>query len=54
MNIIVKNKGTEKERMSTEAKRQTLRHYYGREIRDGSRFKIKCGASKEAIKKVLQ
>jgi hypothetical protein len=53
MQIIVKRGGNEKERRSAEAKQQTLRHYYNREIRDGSRFRHKAGYSKEAIKKVL-
>jgi hypothetical protein len=49
--IIVPKKGTEAERKKAEAAVQILKHYYGREIRDGSRFKSKAG-SKEQIRKV--
>jgi len=53
MNIIVPKKGTEAERRKREASAQILRHYYGREIRDGSRFRSKAG-TKEQVKKVYE
>jgi hypothetical protein len=49
--IIVPKKGTEAERRKREAGAQILKHYYGREIRDGSRFRSKAG-TKEQIRKV--
>jgi hypothetical protein len=49
--IIVPKKGTEAERRKREAAVQILKHYYGREIRDGSRFRSKAG-SKAQVKKV--
>jgi hypothetical protein len=51
MQVIIRQKGTEPERRKREAAVQILRHYYGREIRDGSRFRSKAG-SKAQIKKV--
>lgn len=54
MQIIVKKSGGEKERRVADAKRQTLRYYYAREIRDGSRFRHKAGFSKDQIRKVLE
>jgi len=51
MNIIVPKKGTEPERRKREAYGQILKHYYGREIRDGSRFKSKAG-TKAQIKRI--
>jgi hypothetical protein len=51
--IIVPKKGTEAERRKREAAVQILKHYYGREIRDGSRFRSKAG-SKARIKKVYE
>jgi hypothetical protein len=53
MQIIVRSSKSELERRNTERAAETLRHYYGREIRDGSRFKSKAG-TKEQIKKVLR
>ena len=52
MNIIVKSKKSEGERRANEHAALTRKHYYGREIRDGSRFKSKAG-SKEQILKAL-
>jgi hypothetical protein len=52
MEIIVKTKDPEAVRRAKEYAEQTRRHYYGREIRDGSRFRSKAG-SKEEIKGVL-
>jgi hypothetical protein len=51
MNIIVKK--DEKARLAKHYAEQTRKHYYGREIRDGSRFKSKAG-TKEQIKRVLE
>jgi hypothetical protein len=53
MQIIVRSSKSELERRNTERAAETLRHYYGREIRDGARFKSKAG-TKEQIKKVLR
>lgn len=53
MQIIVRRKESEAVRRFEEGRAATRRHYYGREIRDGSRFKSKAG-TKEAIKKVLE
>ena len=53
MQIIVKSKKSETERRSEEYASQTKRHYYGREIRDGSRFQSKAG-SKDQIRKALE
>jgi len=50
MQIIVRDGRGETERKKAETSAQILRHYYGREIRDGSR--IKLPASKAAIKKL--
>jgi hypothetical protein len=52
MQIIVAKKGTEAERRKREASAQILKHYYGREIRDGSRFRTKGGFSKAQIRQV--
>ena len=52
MQIIVKSKKTEGERNAGESARIHRRHYYEREIRDGSRFQSKAG-TKEQIKKAL-
>jgi len=52
LNIIVKSKKSEGERRAAEHAAQTRKHYYGRELRDGSRFQSKAG-SKEVIKKAL-
>jgi hypothetical protein len=52
MQIIVRKAGSEVERRKKESAQEILRHYYGREIRDGSRFRVKNGATKEQIKKV--
>jgi hypothetical protein len=51
--IIVLKKGTEAERRKREASAQILKHYYDREIRDGSRFRSKAG-TKEQIKKLYE
>jgi hypothetical protein len=52
MQIIVRKAGTEVERRKKETAHEILRHYYAREIRDGSRFRVKSGHSKEQIRKV--
>ena len=52
LNIIVRSKEGESARRTKEYAEQTRKHYYGRELRDGSRFQSKAG-SKEQIKKVL-
>jgi hypothetical protein len=54
MQIIVRKVGTEVERRKKETAQEILRHYYGREIRDGSRWRVKSGHSKEQIKKVYE
>jgi hypothetical protein len=48
MQIIVRDKRSEAERKKVETHGQILRHYYGREIRDGAR--IRLPASKKVIK----
>ena len=52
MNIIIRSKKSEGERVRSESAVAHKRHYYEREIRDGSRFKSKAG-TKEQIKKAL-
>jgi hypothetical protein len=52
MQIIVRKKGSEAERRKGEAAAQILKHYYGREIRDGTRMKLV--ASKERIKNLYE
>jgi hypothetical protein len=52
--IIVPKKGTEAERKKREAYGQILKHYYGRENRDGSRFRTKGGLNKEQIRKLYE
>jgi hypothetical protein len=52
LNIIIRRKGSLKERKSREYKNETLRHYYKREQEQGSRF-FSHGMSKDSIKKVL-
>lgn len=53
MEIIVKSKKTPDERRSEEHAACLRKHYYEREIRDGSRFRTKAG-TKEQIKRVLR
>jgi hypothetical protein len=50
--IIVKDKRTETERRKAESSAQILKHYYGREQRDGTRMKLP--ASKERIKRLYE
>ena len=50
MEIIVRKGGNEAERKKAETYAQILKHYYGREIRDGSR--IRLPASKAVIRKL--
>jgi hypothetical protein len=50
MQIIVKDKRPEPERRKAEAAKEILGHYYGREIRDGTRMKLV--APKETIKEL--
>ena len=52
LNIIIRKKGTYKQRMSREVKDVQLKAYYQREIEQGSRF-YAHNIPKEAIKKVL-
>lgn len=52
MQIIIRRKGTEPERRKREAAVQILKHYYGREIRDGSRFRTKGDVTKAQIKRI--
>ena len=52
MEIISRSKESESARRTREYAEQARKHYYGRELRDGSRFKSKAG-SKEQIKKAL-
>jgi hypothetical protein len=54
MQIIVRSSKSELERRNTERAAETLRHYYGREIRDGSRFRTKTTGTKDQIKRVLR
>jgi hypothetical protein len=54
MQIIVRSSKSELERRNTERAAETLRHYYGREIRDGARFRTKTLGTKEQIKRVLR
>jgi len=51
--IIVRKPGTEAERKKREGYAEVLRHYYNREIRDGSRFRSKAG-TKAQIRKVYE
>jgi hypothetical protein len=53
LNIIVKSKESEGARRNREAAQSQRKHYYEREIRDGTRFRSKAG-SKEQIKKALE
>lgn len=53
MQIIIKGKGTESARRRRKTFDEILKHYYGREIRDGSRFRSKAG-TKEQIKGVYK
>jgi len=53
MNIIIKKRESESVRRSREYLEQTRKHYYGREQRDGSRFRSKAG-TKEQIRKTLE
>ena len=52
LNIIVRSSKSESERRARECADAQRRAYYGREQRDGSRFKSKAG-TKEQIKRVL-
>jgi hypothetical protein len=52
MQIIVKDKRSENERRKAESSAQILKHYYGREQRDGTRMKLP--ASKERIKRLYE
>jgi hypothetical protein len=53
MEIIVRKGGSESDRRKREAARAIVKHYYEREIRDGSRFKTKAG-TKEQIRRVYE
>jgi hypothetical protein len=50
--IIIKDNRPEPERRKAEAAKEILRHYYGREIRDGTRMKLV--ATKERIKRLYE
>jgi hypothetical protein len=52
MEIIVRDKRPEPERRKSEAAKEILRHYYGREIRDGTWMKLV--ATKERIKRLYE
>jgi hypothetical protein len=52
--IIVPKKGSEPSRRQREAYGQILKHYYGREIRDGARFRTKGDITKAQIRKVYE
>lgn len=52
LNIIIKKKGSYKERKSNDVKAEQLRAYYQREIEQGSRF-YAHGMTKTQIKEVL-
>jgi hypothetical protein len=52
MQIISRDKRPEPERRKAEAAQQILKHYYGREIRDGTRMKLV--APKEKIKRLYE
>lgn len=52
LNIIIKGKGTYKQRKSREVKDIQLKAYYQREIEQGSRF-FAHKLTKDQIKKVL-
>jgi hypothetical protein len=54
MQIIVRQQGTEAERRKQEAAQEILKHYYGREIRDGARFRTKGDITKAQIRKVYE
>lgn len=55
MQILIRKTGrTEPERRKREAATQILRHYYSREIRDGSRIRLPAGVTKEMIRKVYR
>jgi hypothetical protein len=53
VDIIIRSKEPESARRAKEHVEQTRKHYYGREQRDGARFKSKAG-SKEQIKRALE
>jgi len=50
MQIIIKDKRSETERRKKEDSAAILKHYYHREIRDGTRMKLP--AKKEVIKRL--
>ena len=52
MQIIVRDKRSEKERRKQEDSQAILRHYYSREIRDGTRMKLV--APKRVIKALYE
>ena len=53
LNIIVKSSPDEKARWKTSVNKECLRHYYGRECRDGVRMKLpKTVKSKQVIKEL--
>jgi hypothetical protein len=54
VNIIVRKKGSETERKRKEAYAQVLKRYYQREIRDGSRWRTKSGATKAQVKELYE
>jgi hypothetical protein len=54
MEIIIREKGTEAERRKREAAVQILKHYHGRECRDGARFRTKVPGGKNAIRRVYE
>jgi hypothetical protein len=52
MQIIVRDKRSESERRRAETSAQILRHYYERELRDGSRMKLV--APKKVIRELYE
>jgi hypothetical protein len=52
VNILVRRRGTETERRKQESAAQIRRHYYNREIRDGTRMRLPPNTTKEQIKKL--
>jgi hypothetical protein len=52
MQIIVRDKRSEAQRRKGEDSAAILKHYYGREIRDGTRMKLV--ASKQIIKRLYE
>jgi hypothetical protein len=52
LNIIIRRPGTEAQRKKAVLYRECLKHYYGRECRDGTRMKLPKTATKQQIKEL--